>query len=139
MTSNYLLSYANLYTGFVFSASDVIAAPKLICWLVLIVLLDFVRQSQSQTRSWASLAGFWGAVHRSHSESLWEHASWEEVSAHHHGVVRQPVYTSWPWYFQLQLPLSSKSVVVVFFFKQAKESFFFILLRKEGGLNVSSS
>lgn len=48
---------------------------------------DPLWQSQGAAGGWASLAGVGGALHRWYSQSVREHASWEEVPAHHHGMV----------------------------------------------------
>lgn len=53
----------------------------------LLRLPDSLRQSQSEARGGASLESIRGTAHRSHPQPVWEHASWEEVPAHHHGVV----------------------------------------------------
>lgn len=50
-------------------------------------LSDTLRQPQSEAGGGAALAGLGGTVHRSHHQPVWEHAPWEEVPAHHHGVV----------------------------------------------------
>lgn len=50
-------------------------------------LPDSLRLPQSEARGGAPLASIRRTVHCSHPQLVWEHASREEVPAHHHGVV----------------------------------------------------